>query len=61
MAETSSIEVKGYIPLDFDDAILQKHLSTQHVVGSYLGKAHLGGKRKKKALEEIQFLVEGKV
>lgn len=34
-AETSSIEVEGYIPLDSDDAILQKHLSTQHVARSY--------------------------
>lgn len=28
-AETSSIGVKGYISLDYGDAILQKHLSTQ--------------------------------
>lgn len=34
-AKTSSIEVKGYIPLDFDDAVLQKHLSTKRVVGYY--------------------------
>lgn len=33
--ETSSSVVKGYIPLDSDDATWQKPLSAQLMVGSY--------------------------
>lgn len=43
-AKASSTEVKGYIPLDFDDAIVQKHLLTEHVVGLNKGKAYMGKK-----------------
>lgn len=35
-AESFFIEVKSYIPLDFDNVTLQEHLSTQCVVGTYL-------------------------
>lgn len=43
-AETSSIEVKGYIPLYFDNATLQKHIYT--MCGGILLRKSIFGKNK---------------
>lgn len=43
-AETSSIEVKGYIPLYLDDATLQKHIYT--MCGGILFRKSIFGKNK---------------